>query len=224
MGLPATPVATNAASNAPTGTGATVANPLGKGASTPTTIAAAPPSANPTTSVSQGATVANPLGLPQNGSSQNASAAPATPQGATVANPLGLAPGQTLQAEPFEEAPETPVTSNDVIAEAPVTNAVAADAIASSAVVAKAIEPEMPAALALRATHPDFRTAFRIKYVAAGTAYLDGGRGAGLAEGMKLVVREKATGSAVAAASGKDEDIVAELEVASVAEASAVTD
>ena len=41
-------------------------------------------------------------------------------------------------------------------------------------------EPELPSALALRATHPDFRTTFRMKYVAEGVAYLDGGRGAGL--------------------------------------------
>jgi hypothetical protein len=89
---------------------------------------------------------------------------------------------------------------------------------------AKAAEPETPAALALRATHPDFRTTFRVKYVAAGAAYLDGGRGAGLAEGMKLVVRETPTGSVVAVASGKEDNIVAELEVTSVADASAVTD
>jgi len=90
--------------------------------------------------------------------------------------------------------------------------------------IAKAIEPEIPSAFALRATHPDFRTAFRVKYVASGAAYLDGGRSAGLSEGMKLVVRETATSSTVAAADGNDDHIVAELEVTSVAETSAVTD
>jgi hypothetical protein len=98
---------------------------------------------------------------------------------------------------------------------------------AENKTMAKAAAPEippMPAELALRATHPDFRTTFRVKYVASGVAYLDGGRGAGLAEGMKLVVRETPTGSVVAAATGSDEHIVAELEVKSVAEASAVTD
>ena len=90
--------------------------------------------------------------------------------------------------------------------------------------IARAIEAEIPSAFALRATHPDFRTAFRVKYVASGAAYLDGGRSAGLSEGMKLVVRETATSSTVAAADGNDDHIVAELEVTSVAETSAVTD
>jgi len=128
-----------------------------------------------------------------------------------VSNPLGLAPGETAQIEVVEPADVTPA---EVTPAKPTQNAV----------VAKAIEPDIPAALALRATHPDFRTAFRIKYVAAGAAYLDGGRGAGLAEGMKLVVRDTPTGSVVAAADGNADDVVAELEVTSVAEASAVSD
>jgi hypothetical protein len=128
-----------------------------------------------------------------------------------VSNPLGLAPGETAQIEVVEPADVTPAEATPA---KPTHNAV----------VAKAIEPDIPAALALRATHPDFRTAFRIKYVAAGAAYLDGGRGAGLAEGMKLVVRDTPTGSVVAAADGNADDVVAELEVTSVAEASAVSD
>jgi hypothetical protein len=92
-------------------------------------------------------------------------------------------------------------------------------------VVPAETEPELPsAALALRATHPDFRTTFKIKYVASGVAYLDGGRSAGLTEGMKLVVRETPTGSVASAADGNEDNIVAELEVMSVADASAVTD
>lgn len=85
-------------------------------------------------------------------------------------------------------------------------------------------------ALALRATNSDLRTAFKVKYVAQGAAYLDGGRSAGLTEGMKLVVREStslasspnpnASNAAPAANSGT----VAELEVISVAETSAVTE
>jgi hypothetical protein len=72
----------------------------------------------------------------------------------------------------------------------------------------------------------DFRTAFRVKYVAQDAAYLDGGRAAGLTEGMKLVVRDLPNSGAVAAEgadSGAAGD-VAELEVLSVAETSAVTE
>jgi hypothetical protein len=86
------------------------------------------------------------------------------------------------------------------------------------------VAQEVPSALALRATHPDFRTSFKIKYVAEGVAYLDGGRSAGLTEGMKLVVRDTPTGSVASAADGNEDNIVAELEVMSVADASAVTD
>jgi len=208
LGLPQNGVAQTASATPAASQGATVANPLGLPQN------AAPQTASATPAAPQGATVANPLGLPQNAAPQTASATPAAPQGATVANPLGLAPGETAQIEVVEEAPEAPASSVEV---APDTNS-------KNTVAAKASELDIPAALALRATHPDFRTAFRVKYVAAGSAYLDGGRGAGLAEGMKLVVRQTATGSVVAAASGNDDDIIAELEVSSVAEASAVTD
>jgi hypothetical protein len=91
-------------------------------------------------------------------------------------------------------------------------------------------DADLPA-LALPATNSDLRTAFKVKYVAQGTAYLDGGRSAGLAEGMKLVVRESTSlpnniGSSAsgAAAVSANNGTVAELEVISVAETSAVTD
>jgi hypothetical protein len=186
--------------------GATVANPLGSG-STAAVATSSNSASNTNSTTPQGATVSNPLGLAQSAPA----AAPSTPAGATVSNPLGLAPGETAQIEVVEPADVAPANATPA---KPTQNAV----------VANAIEPEIPAALALRATHPDFRTAFRIKYVAAGAAYLDGGRGAGLTEGMKLVVRDTATGSVVAAADGNADDVVAELEVTSVAEAPAVTD
>jgi hypothetical protein len=72
----------------------------------------------------------------------------------------------------------------------------------------------------------DLRTAFRVKYVAQDAAYLDGGRAAGLTEGMKLVVRDLPNAGAVGA-EGSDSAAagdVAELEVLSVAETSSVTE
>jgi hypothetical protein len=74
--------------------------------------------------------------------------------------------------------------------------------------------------------NPDFRTAFRVKYVTQDAVYLDGGRAAGLAEGMKLVIRDLPNAGGVAAAgadAGAGGDI-AELQVLSVAETSAVTE
>lgn len=153
---------------------------------------------------------------------------------------MGLAPGETPELAPVDAAGTTEAGAAETTAAVPSVEpsgvkiadqlglpAGTPAAKAEKTTMAKVTAPEMPpmpAALELRATHPDFRTNFRVKYVASGVAYLDGGRGAGLAEGMKLVVRDTPTGSVVAAASGSDEHIVAELEVKSVAEASAVTD
>lgn len=72
----------------------------------------------------------------------------------------------------------------------------------------------------------DLRTAFRVKYVTPDAAYLDGGRAAGLTEGMKLVVRNLPNSGAVAS-EGSDSATagdVAELVVLSVAETSSVTE
>ena len=142
-------------------------------------------------------------------------------QGPSVANPLGLAPGEKAELAIVETDAATPEpeAATESVKAVPLISAEDQNLI-----IGKAGEPDIPAALALRATHPDFRTAFKVKYVAAGTAYIDGGRSAGLAEGMKLVVRDKATGSVIAAADGNSDDVVAELEVTSVAEASAVSD
>lgn len=67
------------------------------------------------------------------------------------------------------------------------------------------------------------RTVFKVKFVAQDTAYLDGGRSSGLAEGMKLVVREKG-GKATSPVNSTAEGAVAELVVVGLAETSAVTE
>jgi len=65
----------------------------------------------------------------------------------------------------------------------------------------------LAAALGLLAEEP--RGTFHIKYVAEGAVYIDAGRAAGIAEGMKLTVRRGDQG-------------VAELQVVNAAQASAV--
>jgi len=203
-----------------------------------------------TTSNPGGLPPASTSATPQEASVANPG--PSTPdpspkiQGATVDNPLGVAMGEepitqvqldekgnivTAEDSPTPADAGAPVIESTV-AESLDLNSIggatstqpASKATAGTTTIAKAMQPDIPGALALRATHPDFRTAFRIKYVASGSAYLGGGRSAGLSEGMKLVVRETHTNSAVAAADGNDDPIVAELEVTSVAETSAVTD
>ena len=79
--------------------------------------------------------------------------------------------------------------------------------------------------LAIRAVDPNLRTVFKVKYVAEGVAYLDGGRSSGLTEGMKLEVKERTCPpSRERRAAPTDPRVVAELEVTAVAETSAVTD
>jgi len=83
---------------------------------------------------------------------------------------------------------------------------------------------EVPSTAAPSQANPDVRLAFKVKYVAEGVVYLDGGSNDGLTEGMKLVVRE--VDPTVKPTAGKKEEVqpIAELTVASVAQASAVSE
>ena len=78
---------------------------------------------------------------------------------------------------------------------------------------------------ALRTANPNLRTVFKVKYVAEGVAYLDGGRSDGLTEGMKLEIKDSdfapRAGESVNPA---DPRVVAELEVNAIADTSSVTD
>ena len=83
--------------------------------------------------------------------------------------------------------------------------------------------PQDALQLSTRPAGYSVRTVFSVKYVAEGAVYLNAGRNAGLAAGMKLVVKRAA---AIAPQSGSGEAsgswIVGKLEVISVAESSAV--
>ena len=137
--------------------------------------------------------------------------ATAQPQIATV---------QPLVPKPASEPakPEQPAATASEPA-----NASAPPPVTSSA--ANAAPVANPSAMASPVTDPGFRTAFRVKYVAKGVAYLDGGRNSGLAEGMKLEVEDSNSplpqGST---ADPNDPRIVAELQVSGLADTSAVSD
>ena len=68
------------------------------------------------------------------------------------------------------------------------------------------------------------RTAFQVKYVQEGTAYLDGGRSSGLSEGMNLVIKDENKPAAEDGTGGSTGGPAAELVVIGVAETSAVTE
>ena len=72
--------------------------------------------------------------------------------------------------------------------------------------------------------NPDVRMAFQVKYVAEGVVYLNGGSNDGLTQGMKLDVKEIAPDSKATASKTEDAQPIAELQVASVAQASSVSE
>jgi len=203
------PTSTTAAGSTPSSAGApnvttkvmsaTVTSPAAPASTAAPAVATTSTTTAPASQPSQPATTAatSPAGtgMPASQPAPVASAIPAPTSASATTTPADTKPATlSVTPEAAEATPELPAAQ------------------------------EVPAALALRATHPDFRTTFKIKYVAEGVAYLDGGRSAGLTEGMKLVVRDTPTGSVASAADGNQDNIVAELEVMSVADASAVTD
>ena len=120
-------------------------------------------------------------------------------------------------------------TNTSVVTETPaVTTAEPAPLTAALTPKAATEEPAADAdlpVLAIRAVDPNLRTVFKVKYVAQGVAYLDGGRSAGLTEGMKLEIRESdLPAQQGSTADPTDPRAVAELEVSDVAETSAATD
>lgn len=81
----------------------------------------------------------------------------------------------------------------------------------------------VPVIVALPADGPGKQAEFKVKYVESGTVYLDGGRTAGLSEGMKLVIkRERAFGAASGDGQFKATVVVAKLTVISVSNTSAM--
>jgi hypothetical protein len=92
--------------------------------------------------------------------------------------------------------------------------------------LAPAATPPTPApTVIVRSDDPSLHTVFKVKYVAEGVAYLEGGRAQGLIEGMKLEIKDTNLPAMQGeSANTADPRVVAELEVTGVAETSAVTD
>jgi len=124
-------------------------------------------------------------------------------------------------------APLLAITESSVPAEASPesTPAPAAEAGIANTESAPSAPSAETSTLIARSDDPNLRTVFKVKYVAEGVAYLQGGRAQGLAEGMKLLVEDSnlpaKQGDSVNTA---DPRVVAELEVTGVAETSAVAD
>ena len=180
----------------PTGQTSAVASSIPVEASSQTTAASVPEPSNPISSLN------TPIpAITQPATSKN------DPRSSKVASPVSPEPSEVSSAadrSATTEASTAPSQTSD---------------LAPSSSDNTESTPGLPP------LDPNLKTVFKVKYVAEGVAYLDGGRSSGLTEGMKLEVKESdlpmRQGSTV---SGSDPRVVAELEVVAVTETSAVTD
>jgi hypothetical protein len=196
------------------------------------------PASIPTTEVANRAPT-----LPPPSFDRTATAAGAPPAVVAPAPPLEPAPPpaeKTVTATPAPvpaaeppaslAAPPTVEKATDVPSEVP-ASAGSENNENSAAVAAAPPTPTAPttstesSTMIARSDDPNLRTVFRVKYVAEGVAYLEGGRAQGLAEGMKLEIEDSNLPAKQGeSANAADPRVVAELVVSAVAETSAVTD
>jgi hypothetical protein len=188
-----------------------------------------------TSSPDQSTVLTTPPALPPISLAQESQGA--TPNSAQ--NPsASRAPREAGQAEAAagNSFPSQSVAEQNISAQPSTTEAVAPvhgsgqDSAPAPAAPAVAQEPGTPDIYsadiqgALSQANPDVRIAFRVKYVAEGVAYLDGGSNDGLTEGMKLVVKAMDPSQKPTAVPSADAQPIADLEVASVALSSAVSE
>ena len=176
------------------------------------------------------------------------SPAPASATSVTTASsaavPAKTEPAKTAEVASIQKpaplsppAPEKPTQETARVSSAPavvqpsdtpVEVAANAKPEESGATIAAGSVPETSAEVATllaRGDDPSLHTIFRVKYVAEGVAYLEGGRSQGLQEGMKLEVIDKNVPATQGdSANAADPRVVAELEVSAVADTSSVTD
>jgi hypothetical protein len=146
---------------------------------------------------------------------------------AVVATPEVTAPKPEEKTLEVTAAASTPAPVETAPAPSPAasdtTSAIAEAEPAEGAPTAADAAPA--STLIARTDDPSLRTVFKVKYVAEGIAYLEGGRAQGLKEGMKLMVEDnKLPAKQGDSVNGSDPRVVAELEVSAVADTSAVTD
>jgi chemotaxis protein histidine kinase CheA len=132
----------------------------------------------------------------------------------TATNPASDQPRRDVAAVPAKPVvPERPVTVPVAPPEKVVAREVAPENKPSFPAKdsASAVSPAPPAAVSSATTGSLIKTRFNVKYVAEDAVYIDGGKDAGLVEGMTLTFK-------------KSDAVVAELTVASVSNTSAVCD
>lgn len=167
---------------------------------------------NPARGSSQSPTVVAPTGASSQASADQNQIAVASEANAPKIS-VSSAP-----TSPVETQPGNPV---------PGVTAVVPDAagVATSPATPAENPVRAESALIARSDDPGLRTVFKVKYVADGVAYLEGGRAQGLSEGMKLEIEDtNLPATQGESANTGDPRIVAQLVVSGVADTSAVTD
>ncbi|MBZ5531262.1 MAG: hypothetical protein LAO20_07515 [Acidobacteriia bacterium] len=213
--------------------------PANPGPPTATVAADKKPAANPANR-DAGVSVANAT-PPQPPAPANVTPpSPIAPITAAAASKTAPAPASSAESAPSTIA--SAVTKRPVAAPAPVAtaqppaspsnsaNSTAKPALETRAAVATPSSPEVPVAepeavpaavSGMAATSAALKTDFKVKYVAEDAVYIDGGKSAGLAEGMVLALKHAGD----PAANGSDlanRPVVAEVAVVSVSNTSAV--
>ena len=141
--------------------------------------------------------------------------APTAKAQASISNPPPALP-------PLIQGPETGSTQTSAPQVTGSVTAVPTDSQTDVTAQQGAAEGPTDPNAAFSQANPDVHVAFRVKYVAEGVAYLEGGRNDGLTEGMKLEVKAIDPSEKATAKTGAEAQPVAELEVASAALSSAV--
>jgi hypothetical protein len=149
-----------------------------------------------------------PVGPAGTSVSQQPVPASALNDGAKTGMPGAVAPAVSGAGAMTAAAPTTPVMTASISKVGPV-GSVTADALATSA----AVTPSMPSSI---------KTTFKVKYVAEDAVYIEGGKDAGLVEGMTLAVERVGGPGAPSNGAANVSTSIAELAVVSVSNTSAV--
>lgn len=173
----------------------------------------------------------NPTTQPPSASASAEAASPRANGVFSDANELGRTALRSSATQPESFGPPVNAESAAVILPVPSGAPAGAEPLAVEPVVGgRPVNSEDVAAAAqafVQVPNADLRTLFHVKFVQQDSAYIDGGRSSGLAEGMKLAVKDAPLEPGANTGTGSvdiPEAIQAELVVVGVAETSAVTE
>jgi AMIN domain len=183
--------------------------------SVPSPAQGASPAKTQTLDTAQNSAAASSLDLPA-AANTTSNAPPAPPVADSSAATATPTTETTALSSPTTTSPEARTTTTS----APQPEESTSDT--TSAVPPESVAANISAVPPVAVANPGMRTEFHVKFVQQDAAYLDGGRSAGLKEGLTLIVKDPRPGAERNTNSGQES--VAQLVVIAVAETSAVTE